>query len=327
MGILPHRDPEKALELAFSLDIPFWPQLPLVSYSEDTYVQTALGLPGLEVDHQAKRLTLNGQSFSRQLEGYLALDDDHTIFSLSDEDSLTWASFRERVSQEGSRYPAVRGQFMGPISLALMIKDGEGKPIIYDDLVREVVILHVARKVNRHLKDLRELHPNAFVWVDEPGLEFLFTGITGYPAERARYDLESFLKQLKGLKGVHLCGNPDWDFLLRSGLDLLSLDAFHNAEILTGYREGLADFLMRGVVAWGIVPTQAETLPLYDAETLALMLRGLWSQVEEMGLGPGFVSGRSLLTPATCCLVNSDLMVTVERAFRTLVEVAEILRD
>ena len=28
MGIMPHTDVEKALELSLSLDIPYWPQLP-----------------------------------------------------------------------------------------------------------------------------------------------------------------------------------------------------------------------------------------------------------------------------------------------------------
>ena len=39
MAILPHDDVEAALQLALSLDIPFWPQLPHVSYYEDMYVQ------------------------------------------------------------------------------------------------------------------------------------------------------------------------------------------------------------------------------------------------------------------------------------------------
>jgi hypothetical protein len=39
MGIMPHTDIEKALKLALSLDIPFWPQLPKVSFYEDMYAQ------------------------------------------------------------------------------------------------------------------------------------------------------------------------------------------------------------------------------------------------------------------------------------------------
>lgn len=42
MGIMPHTNVERALELALSLDIPFWPQLPNLSFYEDMYAQTSV---------------------------------------------------------------------------------------------------------------------------------------------------------------------------------------------------------------------------------------------------------------------------------------------
>ncbi len=323
MGILPHRDPERALDLAFSLDIPFWPQLPNVSYSEDTYVQTIRGFPGAVVDHQGLRILFDEDLFYAGLEDYLELDPGDDLFAVSPDDSLTYAGFLERASPE---YAALRGQFMGPISLALMVKDGEGKPVIYRDDVRELVIRHVANRVNRHLRDLQEINPRSFVWVDEPGLEFLFTGITGYASDRARADLALFLSLLQGPRGVHLCGNPDWDFLLGSELDLLSLDAYNNREILIGYRSSLAAFLRRGgAVAWGAVPTHTSLLEGEDPRSLAEKLLSIWEKMEEDGADPATVRNRSLLTPATCCLVNPDLTATVERAFSLLREVRDIL--
>jgi len=41
MAVMPHTDEERALEMALSLDVPFWPQLPNYSYYEDMYVQAA----------------------------------------------------------------------------------------------------------------------------------------------------------------------------------------------------------------------------------------------------------------------------------------------
>ena len=55
MGILPHRDVERALEVALSLDIPFWPQLPRVSYFEDMYVQALENFPGVKIDPVASK--------------------------------------------------------------------------------------------------------------------------------------------------------------------------------------------------------------------------------------------------------------------------------
>ena len=50
MGIMPHKDVDKALDLALGLDIPFWPQLPHVSLYEDMYVQTSQNFPGIEIN-------------------------------------------------------------------------------------------------------------------------------------------------------------------------------------------------------------------------------------------------------------------------------------
>lgn len=323
MAILPHRDPERALDLAFSLDIPFWPQLPNVSYSEDTYVQTVRGFPGAVVDHEGLRILFDEDLFYAGLEEYLESDPRGDLFAVAPGDSLTYAGFLERASAD---HVALRGQFMGPISLALMVKDRDNKPVIYRDEVRELLIRHVANRVNRHLRDLREINPRSFVWVDEPGLEFLFTGITGYPAENARADLDLFLSLLEGPRGIHLCGNPDWDFLLRPDLDLLSLDAYNNREILVGYRGGLAGLFRRGgAVAWGIVPTHTSLLEGEDPRSLADKLLSIWKRLEEEGLDPGKLRSRSLLTPATCCLVNPDLTATVERAFSILPEVRDLL--
>ncbi len=44
MGIMPHTDVKRALSLALSLDIPFCPQLPNISFYEDMYVQTSQNL-------------------------------------------------------------------------------------------------------------------------------------------------------------------------------------------------------------------------------------------------------------------------------------------
>jgi len=324
MGILPHRDPDRALDLAFSLDIPFWPQLPNLSYSEDTYVQTVSGMPGVEVDYDGLRILFREDVFYAELEEYLALDPAGDRFAVTPGESATFAGFLERAS---AGYPALRGQFMGPISLCLMVNDPDKKPIIYRDDAREIAIRHVASRVNRHLADLRAINPRSFVWVDEPGLEFLFTGISGYTSESARADLALFLSLLEGPRGVHLCGNPDWDFLLQSEVDLISLDAYNNRDILIGYRSGLARLLSRGgVIAWGAVPTHTSLLDGESPRSLADRLQALWDKLGEEGLEREAVTGSSLLTPATCCLVNPDLTATVEKAYAVVKEVRDLLR-
>ncbi len=327
MGILPHTDPREALELAFTLDVPFWPQLPNLSFSEDTYVQTVRGFPGIIVDHENQKLLFDEEIFLREVSEYVEALEDSSCFSVGEETSVTIAGFMEMVRERGESLQSIRGQFMGPISLCLKVIDSQKKPIIYRDDLRELVIQHVSAKVNRHLLDLRALHPHAFVWVDEPGLELLFTGITGYSAERAREDLDLFVSLLDGPRGIHLCGNPDWDFLLNAQIDLLSFNTYSTAEVLEGYAPGLAGLLGRGgVISWGMVPTNFADYGRENAESLLEKLLALWDRLECRGLDRWELFTNGMIAPATCCLVNPDLTRTVEQAFGTVRELSDLLR-
>ena len=56
MAVMPHRNVDRALELALSLDIPFWPQLPRYNYYEDMYVQASEHFPGILLDLEKQTL-------------------------------------------------------------------------------------------------------------------------------------------------------------------------------------------------------------------------------------------------------------------------------
>ena len=56
MAVMPHTDIDRALEMALSLDIPYWPQLPRVNYYEDMYVQASEHFPGIILDVEGQTL-------------------------------------------------------------------------------------------------------------------------------------------------------------------------------------------------------------------------------------------------------------------------------
>ncbi|MFA5316675.1 MAG: hypothetical protein WC369_04555, partial [Dehalococcoidales bacterium] len=84
MGIMPHTDIEKALDLAFSLDIPFWPQLPNLSFYEDMYVQASQNFPGITVDEENQKLLFDSAGFERELAGYSEIAARTDTFTLSE---------------------------------------------------------------------------------------------------------------------------------------------------------------------------------------------------------------------------------------------------
>ncbi|MBW2090203.1 MAG: hypothetical protein JRI37_14715, partial [Deltaproteobacteria bacterium] len=263
MAVMPHKDTDRALDLALTMDIPFWPQLPHVSYTEDMYVQAAEHFPGILLDMENRILRFSMENFIIEFEETMAHFDEPEYFDISKEYSVVYHRFLE---MDLSDRPAIRGQLEGPISFGLNVLDQDKRPILFDDTIRPFMFEFMSRRINVQLDRLKQMNPNAFMFVDEPGLQFLFSALSGYDSTKAKNEMEQFFAMIQRPRGVHLCGNPDWDFLLGLDLDILSLDIYQNGEIFSSYSESIKRFLDRGgVIAWGIVPTNFEP---FEAETI-----------------------------------------------------------
>lgn len=325
MAVMPHKNVDQALELALSLDIPFWPQLPRYNYYEDMYVQASEHFPGILLDMEKRTLRFSQEKFLAEFEDCMSRFEEPGFFDISDTYSVVYKQFLEL---DLSDRPAIRGQLEGPISFGFNVADENDRPILFDDTVRPFMLEFMARRVNIQLKRLKERNVNAFMFVDEPGLQFLFSAMAGYGDQAARKDMETFFSMIERPRGIHLCGNPDWDFLLSQDLDVLSLDVYSNGEVFAAYAPGIKKFLDRGgVLVWGIVPTNFEPFEKENMNSLEDRLETLWSALFQKGIDREFLFSRSLLSPATCCLVNPDGEKTVEAAFKTILGLSSRLRE
>ena len=321
MGVMPHMDADRALEMALSVDIPFWPQLPNYSYYEDMYVQAGEHFPGILLDLDKRTLKFSMDKFILELEETLAHFEEPEYFDISREYSVVYHKFLE---MDLSDRPAIRGQLEGPISFGFNVLDQDERPILFDDTVRSFMY----ERINVQLSRLKTLNKNAFMFVDEPGLQFLFSSMAGYNDLKAKGDLDLFFSTVDGPRGIHLCGNPDWDFLLGLDMDILSLDIHTNAEIFSSYAPAIKRFLDNdGVLVWGIVPTGFEIFAKENMDTLAAQLENVWQTLAKKGIDIPHMLERSMLSPATCCLVNPDIEKTVEIAFLIVQQLSKILRD
>ena len=325
MAVMPHTDIDRALEAALSLDIPFWPQLPRYSYREDMYVQASEHFPGILLDMDKRTLRFSMDKFAEELEEAMSHFDEPGYFDVSDEYSVVYRRFLEL---DLSDRPAIRGQLEGPISFGFNVVDQNDRPILFDDTVRPFMVEFMAKRVDVQLARLKERNPNAFMYVDEPGLQFLFSAMSGYGDHEAHQDMEHFFSMIERPRGVHLCGNPDWDFLLSLDLDVLSLDVYTNGEVFSSYAPSIRRFLDRGgALVWGIVPTNIEPFEKESARSLEEQLEAVWNALFKKGIDRDLLLSRSLLSPATCCLVNPDGEKTVEEAFGRVRSLSTRLRE
>jgi len=325
MAVMPHKDADRALQFALSMDIPFWPQLPRVSYYEDMYVQAAEHFPGILLDMKNRTLRFSMDKFINEFENTMTHFDEPEYFDISKTYSVVYHKF---LDMDLADRPAIRGQLEGPISFGLNILDQDKRPILFDDTLRPFMLEFMSKRLNVQLERLQQMNPNAFMFVDEPGLQFLFSALSGYDSSKAKTDLEHFFSMVHRPRGIHLCGNPDWDFLLNLDLDILSLDIYQNGEIFSSYSKSIKRFLDRGgVIVWGIVPTNFEPFESESTHSLEKRLTAFWDSLNDKGIDRKFLISRSLLSPATCCLVNPDGEKTVEKAFQVVKALSHRLRD
>ncbi|MCP4021613.1 MAG: hypothetical protein GY729_07210, partial [Desulfobacteraceae bacterium] len=250
-------------------------------------------------------------------------DDDY--FDVSSTYSVVYHRF---LDMELSDHRAIRGQLEGPVSFGFNILDQNDRPILFDDSIRPFMFEFMAKRINAQQRKLKQKNPNAFMFIDEPGLQFIFSAMSGYGEQKAKSDLDEFLAGIDSPKGIHLCGNPDWDFLLGLDMDILSLDIYSNADIFAACAKSVKSFLDKGgILAWGIVPTGFENFEKENLDFLAFKLESIWKALGSKGIGIDQIVNNSLLSPATCCLVNQDKEKTVEKAFQLTKRLSETLRE
>jgi hypothetical protein len=325
MAVMPHTDIDRALEAALSLDIPFWPQLPRLNYHEDMYVQAAEHFPGIVLDLEKRTLKFSMDKFMNELEDVMNNFDSPGMFDISKDYSAVYHKFLEF---DFSDRPAIRGQLEGPVSFGFNVIDENDRPILFDDTVRPFLFEFMARRINVQLERLKGKNANAFMYIDEPGLQFLFSAMSGYGDVQAKADMELFFSMIDRPRGVHLCGNPDWDFLLNLDMEILSLDLYTNHDVFSAYAPGIKRFLEKGgVLSWGVVPTNYEPFEKESMESLESMVEETWARLYKKGIDRERMLSQSLLSPATCCLVNPDIEKTVEKAFEITRRLSARLRE
>jgi hypothetical protein len=48
--------------------------------------------------------------------------------------------------------------------------------------------------------------------------------MSGYSKQKVKTDLYNYFAMVNGIQGIHLCGNPEWNFFFKLAMDILSLN-------------------------------------------------------------------------------------------------------
>ena len=322
IGSMPHVNPDEACStvMKYLPDIPVWPQLPGRSPKENMVIQFSEGFPGVVVNGDKIHIEPSADFESELEQIHIDCEQDNAHkYGISTDYAAGLYAFLSKAT--GSKL--VKGQITGPITWGLRVTGQDGLGILYDDTLAETAAKFLRLKASWQENILREISPDTIIFVDEPYLVSLGSVFTPIPEEKVPVLLEEVLKGIKGIKGLHCCGNTNWSVLLDTEIDILHFDAYNYASSLSTYSDKVKSFLKRGgSIAWGIVPNEEEALAKESLPGLRDRLEEAMAPFTRDGVKFRQIIAQGLITPS-CSLASLSL----EAASQALELTAKLSHD
>jgi hypothetical protein len=308
IGSVPFTDKQEAVRLILEnlSEIPYWPQMAQKGFEEDMVSQGAGGLPLIirDMEQRLVRVTDAVDRDTAMVKFYEAvLQEELDTFSLAPGEASGFYRLMEALTNLPADAPAfVKGQVVGPVTFATIVKGLDGKAILFDHELIQAVTLGLAMKAAWQVAKIRTSGRQAIIFFDEPSL----TGFGSAFLQISREEVVSLLTETitsarepgTAFFGVHCCGNTDWSVLLETPIDILSFDSYEFFDNLKLYDKSLKKFLDRGgYLAWGLVPT-SPTAPDDTEEVLWAKFTAQVEELTQLGIDKAFLLSQSLLTPA-----------------------------
>ena len=323
IGSQPYKNSVEAIDKTLDgrISCPSWPQLPARGYKESMYVQTGAHLPGLKIDGDKARVDLSDYD---PTEVYMAILEDNVDYFVYPTD--LFSGFFELLERDVKSFQAVKGQVTGPISEGLQILDSSDRPVIYDESYGEIVRKTVNMSAKWQAKRLSSMNPNVIIFFDEPSLSMLGTPFASISDEQATEWINEALDGVDCYRGIHCCGNTNWPLLLKTNIDILSIDAYQYGENLIMFPDELTEFYGKGgVVAWGIVPSSNEGIEKETVESLVARMESIFDKMEEKGINRHKAAAQSMITPQ--CGLGLVELPNVDKVLDLLKGVSDTLKE
>lgn len=328
IGSMPHSNAQDACNIIMGNfnKIPFWPQLPKLGFNENMYVQFAYDLPGVVLDTERKKVYLD-TSKTAEIEKFCEklVEYQSDKFAYKNE---YFAGFYTMLKNKAKfkNVNMLKGQLAGPISLGMQITDETQKAILYNEFYRDILIKSLKLKAEWQESALRDICRNTIIFFDEPSLSIFGTPYLSLGREEITSALSEVCSGLKGLKGIHCCGNTDWTLILDLPIDIISFDAYNYGDRIALYPEKIKNFITQGgALAWGIVPSVEENFRAENLDTLSQKFEALLKNLAKKGISEKELLEASLLTPS--CGLATMGVESAEKALRTTKELSDRLRE
>lgn len=272
IGSLPHNDLTKAMNVVKKdfPQIPFFPQLKNINKNEDMIIQFLEGLPSF-LPSKLENFTIDSDSeeFFEDLETFftdyekITSENNAEIlehYGISKDFSSSFEEFENIIKTTKPQF--AKGQIVGPFTLATTLQDNNGKAVIYDETLKDIIVKLLSLKALWQIKRIKKANPDTtpIIFMDEPSISQLGTSayMTISEAEVIQMlkEISDIIKANGGISAIHCCGKCDWSIPMKAKIELLNPDAYTFAENFSIYYKMIENhLLLGGKIAWGLIPT------------------------------------------------------------------------
>lgn len=272
IGSLPHNDLTKAMNVVKKdfPQIPFFPQLKNINKNEDMIIQFLGGLPSF-LPSKLENFTIDSDSeeFFEDLETFftdyekITSENNAEIlehYGISKDFSSSFEEFENIIKTTKPQF--AKGQIIGPFTLATTLQDNNGKAVIYDETLKDIIVKLLSLKALWQIKRIKKANPDTtpIIFMDEPSISQLGTSayMTISEAEVIQMlkEISDIIKANGGISAIHCCGKCDWSIPMKAKIELLNPDAYTFAENFSIYYKMIENHLLSGgKIAWGLIPT------------------------------------------------------------------------
>lgn len=324
IGSLPHHNADEACRLILdTFDIPFWPQLPKLSFREFMVPQYSEGMPFFRIDPEKYTVWIE-KNGSDELERFCETWTEESRIAISEDYADGLHTFIKVIRNR--RFEYIKGHVTGPLTFTLGLKDTEGKLVYFDEELREISLMLLKTKIRWQYDLLKPYAERVIIFIDEPILSALgsssYLGVNSEEALRLLKESIETIRSAGGISGIHCCGNADWPLVIRSGADIISFDAYDYLDTIALYPEEFRVFLKKGgCLAWGIVPT-SEAINRENPESIRLRFD---KGIEKLShkIPESLILSNILLTPS--CGTGSRTIEETLKVFQLLMRLKEEL--
>lgn len=325
IGSMPHLNMADAFELIFgTCDIPFWPQFPKKSFKEFMIPQYSEGMPFLKIDDERQIIWVEKDG-SDELDRFYESWTEESRIAISEDYAKGFHLFLKFLKEKAwTGY--VKGQITGPLTYTLGLKDSAGKPVYFDEELREICLMLLKAKTRWQIENLKGNAEGVIIFIDEPIFSALgspaYMAVKGDETLRLLQELIRTIKSAGALAGIHCCGNADWPLIIRTGADIINFDAYDYIDTVALYPLEFREFFDKGGwLAWGVIPTSDL---IRDANPEGVRRR-FQEGIEKMSshIHADVLQSRLMLTPS--CGTASRTISETLKIFQLLIGLKESL--